>query len=78
MTDRRGPLHWRAGPRLPIADPEPKRERCDRNPAHWGGIRFELHRYGRNVGVIRLCEVCIRDLILVPDPDPTQLAETAA
>jgi hypothetical protein len=72
----RGRTDW-FGARLPIADPPKPPTRCDRNPAHVGGIRFELHRYGRKAGQIYLCQVCIRDLILIPDPDPRFVEETA-
>lgn len=79
MTERRGPWHNFSGVRLPITDPEPRPAMpCDRNSAHVGGIRFELHRYSRKVGVIRLCAECIRDLLIVPDPDPRYVSEDAA
>jgi hypothetical protein len=65
-------MRWKApGLRLPITDPEPPpKAPCDRDASHSGGIRFELHRYGKKVGQIRLCERCIRDIVLRPDPDP--------
>jgi len=65
-------MRWKApGLRLPITDPEPAPlTPCDRNPAHTGGIRFELHRYGRKHGYIHLCGVCVQEFLIRPDPDP--------
>jgi hypothetical protein len=78
VGESRGPFHNFAGARLPIADGPKSKDPCDRNSEHTGGIRFELRRYGRNVGQIRLCEFCIRDLVIVPDPDPRYFEEPAA
>lgn len=50
---------------------------CDRDPAHVGGIRFELRRYSRTWGVIRLCPDCIREFIVQPDPDPRYVDDIA-
>lgn len=76
---RRGPTNPWFGPRLPIRDPEPPpKAPCDRDPAHAGGIRFELHRYGRCVGHIRLCARCIGDFVMQPDPDPRHIEEIVA
>lgn len=74
MAARPGSENPLSGPRLPgrlpIRQPEPNRNPCERDPSHTGGIRFELHRYGRRVGRIYLCGLCLRDLIVQPDPDP--------
>lgn len=74
----KGPWHNFAGARLPVSDPEPRTTApCDRDDRHTGGIRFELHRYGRKVGQIRLCESCIRSLVTMPDPDPRHVEDAA-
>lgn len=73
----RGRTDW-FGPRLPISDTPRSKEPCDRDDRHTGGIRFELHRYGRRVGQIRLCERCIRSLMdPAPNPDPLYVEEAA-
>lgn len=79
MSERRSPWHNFSGARLPISDPEPRKpEPCDRNAAHQDGIRFDLWRYSRKVGVIRLCPSCIREFVLQPDPDPRYVSGDAA
>ena len=74
----RGRTDW-FGPRLPIADPpRPTGVPCDRDPRHTGGIRFELHRYGQRVGLIRLCGPCFQDLHPRTPVDPLHVRDDAA
>lgn len=71
----RGRTDW-FGARLPIAPtPKPSKEPCDLG--HLGGIRFELHRYGRKVGAIRLCGPCIGRFLDTLPPDPLTVDEAA-
>lgn len=69
---------WRSGPRLPIADPpKPSKEPCDRDPGHLGGIRFDLYRYNRKVGEVKLCGPCFQDLHPRMPVDPLYVDDAA-
>lgn len=74
MARERAPNPW-AGPRLPIGPPEKKVEvlcfRCTKP----GAIRFDLLRYDRRVGQIRLCGPCV--LEANPPLDPLTVTEIA-
>lgn len=78
MARRGGQADW-TGARLPVADslPAAATEPCDLDPRHAAGIRFELHRYGRVVGQVRLCGSCFQALNPRGPVDPLDVTEAA-
>lgn len=68
---------WSTGPRLPLGPRREPQPGCllagVPGLTHDDPIRFDLHRYGRKVGVAQMCGSCFRAFAQLAPADPLTL-----